>query len=338
MPIFLLECKLIYFLTLTQESYIMTVETIDKIEYSKANSHHYGKVRDSFIFNDKRAIVVSDRISAFDFVLGTVPYKGAVLNQLAAWWFKKLDEINVPHHLIDVPSPNVSVVKNVTVLPIEIIVRGYLTGSTKTSSWYAYQNLDRVICGLTMPEGMKKNEQFDNYLITPTTKPEFGHDESITREQIIERGLVTEEIYKQVEAYALKLFTFGQQVAAKQGLILVDTKYEMGLDADGNLLLIDEVHTPDSSRYWLADSYDARLAKGEEPQSLDKEFVRRMMVAAGYDVDSDEDPSKYLTESVANEASARYLDLYKRMTGEAMVIDDNAISKAAIISALDKMA
>lgn len=315
----------------------MNVESIDKIEYSNADSHHHGKVRDSFIFKDKRAIVVSDRISAFDFVLGTVPYKGAVLNQLAAWWFNKLNEINIPHHMISVPNPNVSVVKNVKVLPIEVIVRGYLTGSTITSSWYAYQNHDRMICGLEMPAGMKKNEKFKEYLITPTTKPEFGRDESITKQEIIEQGLVDAKVWEKVEEYALKMFAFGQEVAAKQGLILVDTKYEMGLDENGELVIIDEVHTPDSSRYWLAESYQERLDNNQEPQSLDKEFVRRMIVDAGYDVDSDDNPSKYLTTEVAAEASKRYLDLYKRVTGEALSIDDNLISKSAIKDCLDSI-
>ena len=164
-------------------------DTIDKTEFDLAQNAHHGKVRDSFVFEDKRAVVVSDRISAFDFVLGTIPYKGAVLNQIAAWWFNQLDAIDVPHHLMDVPHPNISIVKNVQVLPIEIVVRGYLTGSTKTSSWYAYQNHDRTICGLTMPPGMKKNEKFSEPMITPTTKPDLGHDENVSREQIFERRL-----------------------------------------------------------------------------------------------------------------------------------------------------
>lgn len=309
-------------------------QTVYRVEFAGASETHHGKVRDSFIINDQRAIVVSDRVSAFDFVLGTIPYKGAVLNQIAAWWFQQLDGIGITHHLKSTPHPNMSVVTNARVIPIEVIVRGYLTGSTKTSSWYAYQNLDRVICGIEMPAGMKKNQRFDDYLVTPTTKPEFGHDESITEQQIFEQNMLapfcesmgkTEvEIWQEIESTALKLFAYGQQVAARQGLILVDTKYEMGVDPVGRLILIDEVHTPDSSRYWIADSYESRLAAGEEPQSLDKEFVRRMIVEAGYDVDSDEDPAKYLTDEIRINASKKYLQLFEKMTGAKLELETGA--------------
>jgi len=295
--------------------------TIQKTDFSAEKSYH-GKVRDSFVFGDKRAIVVSDRISAFDFVLGTIPFKGAVLNQIAAFWFQKLDKIGVSHHLLSSPHPNISVVKNANVLPIEVVVRGYLTGSTKTSSWYAYQNLDRKICGLEMPAGMKKNEKFPEAIITPTTKPETGHDEPLSREEIIDRGLVEESVYKKAEKYALKMFAYGQKVAAERGLILVDTKYEMGLDDDGNLIVIDEVHTPDSSRYWIEKNYQERLNAGQEPESLDKEFVRKMIVDAGYDVNSAENPSHYLTDEIRLEAAKKYLNLYETITGKTFDISD----------------
>ena len=218
-------------------------------------------------------------------------------------------------------------------IPIEIIVRGYLTGTTKTSSWYAYEHLDRKICGIEMPEGMQKNQQFDDYLVTPTTKPEQGHDEGVSKQQILAQGLLKpfcndmclneEEIWQQIESTALKLFAYGQKVAKKHGLILVDTKYEMGVDEDGELMLIDEVHTPDSSRYWIKRSYKVRFEQGLEPESLDKEFVRRMIVDAGYDVDSDEDPSKYLSDDLRISASQRYIELYEKMTGEEF--DANSI-------------
>jgi phosphoribosylaminoimidazole-succinocarboxamide synthase len=254
--------------------------TVDKINFTEAIQQHHGKVRESFeLLDNKRAIVVTDRISAFDFILGTIPFKGQVLNQITTWWFKKLDGI-VPHHMISMPDPNVALVKSVKVLPIEIIVRGYLTGTTKTSSWYAYQNLNREICGLTMPEGMKKDEKFPEPIVTPTTKPtEAGmHDEAISREEIISQGLVPKDVYNLAEEYALKMFALGQKVAAEHGLILVDTKYEMGIDVDGNLIVIDEVHTPDSSRYWIADTYDERMAQGLAPEALSKEFVREAIV------------------------------------------------------------
>jgi len=329
--------------------------TVSEINFSEAISrhggqaHYKGKVRESFLLNnEKRAIVVTDRISAFDFVLGTVPFKGQVLNQIAAWWFKKLDGI-VPHHLVEVPDPNISLVKNVQPLPVEIIVRGYLTGSTKTSSWYAYQNLDRKICGLEMPEGMRKNQAFFAPIITPTTKPEVGHDESITKQEIIERGLVEKSIYEQAEEYALKMFALGQKLAVERGLILVDTKYEMGIDQEGNLIVIDEVHTPDSSRYWIADEeqdYEiTRLRDHEgqgqeiepiigedgEPVGLDKEFVRRAIVDSGYDVNNEsQNPSDFLTDEIRVSASEKYIELYERMTGEKFVFPDDVKAKERI--------
>ncbi len=299
--------------------------TVDTIQFSGAKEHYKGKVRDTFLLeNDTRAIVVSDRISAFDFVLGTVPFKGQVLNQIAAWWFKKLDGL-VDHHMISVPDPNVSLVKNVKVLPIEIIVRGYLTGSTKTSSWYAYNNLDRMICGIEMPAGMKKNQKFEAPLITPTTKPTDpgAHDEAISKEEILEQGIVTPEMWAKIEKFALDMFALGQKVAAERNLILVDTKYEMGIDADGNLLVIDEVHTPDSSRYWIADTYDSLFADGKEPEALSKEFVRGEIVEKGYDVNSDENPAKYLDDDLRVRAAMRYIDLYERVTGEKFVFPQN---------------
>ena len=309
--------------------------TVNQVDFEQADRVYHGKVRDSFLINNKRVIVVSDRISAFDFILGTIPYKGAVLNQIAAWWFEQMDKLDINHHLISTPHPNVSIVKNATVIPIELIVRGYLTGTTITSSWYAYEHLDRKICGIEMPEDMQKNEEFEDYLVTPTTKPEQGHDEGISKQEILSRGLLKpfcnemclneEEIWQQIESTALKLFAYGQKIAKKHGLILVDTKYEMGVDKDGELMLIDEVHTPDSSRYWIRQSYKARFEQGLEPESLDKEFVRRMIVEAGYDVDSDEDPCKYLSDEIRISASEKYIELYEKMTGEDFEIDTHEL-------------
>lgn len=297
--------------------------TIEKTEFSNGLFFHHGKVRDSFVLDDtRRAIVVSDRVSAFDFVLGTIPFKGQVLNQLAAWWFDKLDEINVPHHLLSVPHPNISVVKNVTPLPIEIIVRAYVTGTTTTSSWYAYQHNDRMISGLEMPAGLLKNQILPKPIITPTTKPEIGHDRNISKGEILAEGLVSSEVYEQIEQYALAMFACGQEIADTQGLILVDTKYEMGLDAQGELVVIDEVHTPDSSRYWVKDSYKAEFAAGQEPTSLDKEFVRRMVVNAGYDVDNDtQHPKDFMTDEIRITAAQKYLELYEIMTGRKINLE-----------------
>lgn len=300
--------------------------TIDEISFPQAQDHYRGKVRETFLLpENKRAIVVTDRISAFDFVLGTVPFKGQVLNQIALWWFKQFDGI-VPHHILQSPDPNVSIVKNVTPLPIEIIVRGYLTGSTKTSSWYAYQNLDRKICGLEMPSGMIKNQAFKTPIITPTTKPETGHDEAISREEIIQQGLVEASVYEKAEKYALEMFTRGQEIADKKGLILVDTKYEMGIDAQGELIVIDEVHTPDSSRYWEKDGYALDTEKNEyRVRSLDKEFVRDALVQKGYDVEKDDqNPKDFLDDEIRIEAAQRYIQLYERMTGEKFVFPENS--------------
>lgn len=301
------------------------ISTLESVGTIAGLSYHNGKVRESYQLDDKRrAIVVTDRISAFDVVFGTIPCKGQVLNQVAGWWFEQVGDL-VPHHFIEMPHPNISLVKNAQPLPIEIIVRGYLTGSTNTSSWYHYQNKNRVICGIEMPEGMQKNQAFEHPIITPTTKPEVGHDESIRREDIISQGLVDEETYVKAEAYALKLFAFGQKKAREKGLILVDTKYEMGLDVDGNLMFIDEIHTPDSSRYWMADTYEDRFKNGEEPDMLDKEFFRGMMIDQGFDpgvADPENvDPTPYMGEEVRLSAGNKYKQLYTQITGE--VFEEN---------------
>lgn len=302
--------------------------TIDTVDFLPIERAHKGKVRESFdLANGDRAIVVTDRISAFDYILGTVPFKGQVLNEIAYWWFKKVGELGVKHHIIDKPDPSVSLVKKAKPLPVEIVIRGYLTGTTKTSSWYAYENLDRKICGIEMPEGMKKNQKFDKPIITPTTKPEVGHDEEISREEIISQGLVSEEIYAKAEEYAYKMFELGQKLAAERGLILVDTKYEMGIDSDGELIVIDEVHTPDSSRYWIADTYQERFEKGEEPQSLDKEFVRRGLVDRGIDIQADPDTydgSRFLDDELRVQASEKYIELFEKITGEKFVFPDQS--------------
>jgi len=307
--------------------------TVDAISFPNAQEHHKGKVRESFVLDDaRRAIVVSDRISAFDFVLGTVPFKGQVLNQIAAWWFRQLDGV-VPHHLIEVSDPNISLVKNVKPLSIEVIVRGYLTGSTKTSSWYAYQNSDRMICGIEMPEGMKKNQIFVTPIITPTTKPsEVGeHDENISSEEVVSRGYLDTPTWEKAQEYALKMFALGQKVAAERGLILVDTKYEMGITPEGELIVIDEVHTPDSSRYWVADTYAELFDAGKEPEALSKEFVRTAIVAKGYDVDdASADPSQYLDDDLRMMAAEKYIDLYERVTGEKFIFPENIDAVARI--------
>ena len=272
-----------------------------------------GKVRISYGLQDgNRLFITTDRLSAFDRVLAGVPYKGQVLNQLAAWWFAQTADI-VPNHVVSVPDPNVLIARNASPLPVEVVVRGYITGVTSTSLWQQYADGTRTIYGHQFPDGLLKNTALPNALVTPTTKAENGgHDEPLTVADVISRRLVQPQLWGETVEAALRLFQRGQQVAASAGLILADTKYEFGLDDDGRLMLIDEMHTPDSSRYWVADSYEERLAAGEEPESLDKEVVRRALRAAGY---SGEGDPPALPDEVWQATSARYIDTYERLTG-----------------------
>ncbi len=290
---------------------LLLKQTIDKTPDISGIKKVSGKVRESYLLSEnRRAILVTDRISAFDKILGTVPLKGQVLNSISNFWFDEMHKIGIPTHHLSSPHPNITINKEAKVLPIEFVVRGYLTGSTITSSWYAYNNNDKTICGIRMPDGMVKNQPFPENLLTPTTKAEAGgRDVNISRGEILDQNIVPEDIYIQAENIALKMFSHGQKIAAEKGLILVDTKYEMGLDENGQVIVVDEIHTPDSSRYWIRETYEARLNEGKEPDSLDKEFVRNMIVEAGYDVDSDDDPSKYMTDELKISAARKYLNL-----------------------------
>ena len=276
-----------------------------------------GKVRVSFALpadagGGRRLFVTTDRLSAFDRVIAGVPYKGQVLNQLAAWWFAQTADI-VPNHVLEIPDPNVLVARSAHPLPVEVVVRGYITGVTSTSLWQQYADGARTIYGHPFPDGLRKNTALPYAFVTPTTKAEHGgHDEPITVAEVVEHGLVEPKMWGQTVEAALQLFRRGQQVAAEAGLILADTKYEFGIDEHGSLLLIDEMHTPDSSRYWVADSYHQRLTAGEEPESLDKEVVRRALLATGYRGDG-EPPA--LPDEVWQQTSARYIDAYERLTG-----------------------
>ncbi len=280
-----------------------------------------GKVRASFALPDdatgpRRLFVTTDRLSAFDRIIAGVPYKGQVLNQLAAWWFEQTRDI-VDNHVLSVPDPNLLVARGATPLPVEVIVRGYITGVTSTSLWKQYADGARTIYGHPFPDGLRKNTALPYALVTPTTKGTDGsHDVPLTVAEVAERGLVPHRRWGEVVEAALLLFRRGQQVAADAGLILADTKYEFGTAPDGSLLLIDEMHTPDSSRYWVADTYDARLAAGDEPESLDKEVVRRALLDAGYAGDG-EPPT--LSAEVWAAASRRYIDAFERLTGTRFV-------------------
>lgn len=276
-----------------------------------------GKVREMFALpGGRRLIVTTDRLSAFDRVLAAVPFKGQVLNQLSAFWFEGTAGL-IPNHLLAVPDPNVSLVRDCTPLPIEVIVRGYISGTTHTALWYRYSLGERRIYGYDLPDGLVKNQQLPAPIITPTTKARAGeHDERIDYSEVVSRGLLDAATWERVQEAALALFRHGQEVARRGGLILVDTKYEFGRDAGSNLVLIDEVHTPDSSRFWVAASYEERLAAGLEPENLDKEFVRLWYAEQGYRGDGE--PPAPPPELLARMAE-RYVRLYEMLTGRAFV-------------------
>ncbi len=294
--------------------------TLDRTELAALGTSYEGKVRDNYTTEDgRRILIASDRISAFDVVLGTIPYKGQVLNRLAAHWFEETAGI-APNHVISVPDPNVTVAHECTPLRAEFIMRAYLTGVTTTSIWYAYERGAREFCGHALPDGMKKNEPLARPILTPSTKADKGdHDESVSADELVRRGLVARDELDAAAAIAERLFAFGQRRAAERGLILVDTKYEMGKTRDGRLVVIDEIHTPDSSRYWYADDYEARLGRGEEPRGLDKEYVRRWLVnERGY---RGEGPPPPLTDDVRVEAARRYIATYELIAGREFVPD-----------------
>ena len=263
----------------------------------------------SFLKGNKR----TDRQSAFDRVFASIPFKGQVLNQTSAWWFKKTEHI-VANHLIEMPDPNVVIAKKCKVIPIEFVVRGYITGSTSTSLWTVYNSGDREYCGNKLPEGLIKNQKLDDNMLTPTTKEEH-HDRPISPKDIIKEGWMTKEDWGFCSKIALDLFSFGQKVAAEHGMILVDTKYEMGVDESGNILLIDEIHTPDSSRYWIKNTYEQRIENGLEPENIDKEFLRLWFVGHCDPYNDDELPPA--PNDLVVELSNRYIYLYETITGES---------------------
>jgi phosphoribosylaminoimidazole-succinocarboxamide synthase len=280
-----------------------------------------GKVRDCFIDSERgeRVIVVTDRLSAFDAVVGTIPFKGQVLNQLAQFWFELTKDI-APNHMLRVPDPNVMIARECEPLPVELVMRAYLTGVTSTSIWKAYEAGARTFCGHALPEGMKKNQPLPKAILTPSTKAAKGdHDVSVSKDELLAMGRIKPELFERAQAIAEKLFAAGQAHAAKRGLILADTKYEMGLAPDGTITVIDEIHTPDSSRYWYADDYEARLAKGEEPRSLDKEYVRRWL--AGEAKWTGDGPPPIMPAEVRCEAARRYIASYELVTGKTFQPD-----------------
>jgi phosphoribosylaminoimidazole-succinocarboxamide synthase len=281
--------------------------TLDDFESNNLGEHYKGKVRENFSQGDKILMITSDRVSAFDHVLGTIPFKGQILSEIANFWFDKTKDL-VPNHIIDTPDPQVLVAKRAKTLPVEVIVRQYITGSL----WREYSSGINGQYGFMLPEGLKKDQKFDEPLLTPSTKAEYGlHDEPISREAIV-NGLVEESVYAKAEEYALTLFKAGQEWAAKQGLILVDTKYEFGI-VDGELIVIDEIHTPDSSRYWVEKEYETRFNNGESQLMLDKENIRQWLIEKGF---SGEGVPPELSEEIRITLAERYVELYRTLTGK----------------------
>lgn len=312
--------------------------TLDKTNFKFKNQTDYykGKVRDVYTIGDKILVMIaSDRISAFDVVLPRgIPYKGQVLNQIAEQFLNETKDI-VPNWLLSTPHPNVSIGKMCQPFKVEMVVRGYLAGHAART----YNSGLRTLCGVTLPEGLKENDKLPKPIITPTTKASEGHDEDISREEIIKQGIVSKEHYEQLEEYTLALYARGQEIANKMGLILVDTKYEFGL-YDGEITLMDEIHTPDSSRYFYKEGYEERQKKGEEQKQLSKEFVRRWLIENGFQ-GKEGQTIPAMSEAWVNEISERYIELYEKVTGKKFVRanSENLLMEveAAINKALEKL-
>jgi phosphoribosylaminoimidazole-succinocarboxamide synthase len=280
-------------------------------DYEGLGRRYEGKVRDVYVQPPHRILVATDRLSAFDRIIAAIPFKGQVLNQLSAWWFEQTRDV-VANHVVAVPDPNVTIGREAEALKVEVVVRGYITGVTDTALWTLYEQGTHRPYGLDLPAGLRKNDRLPEPVLTPTTKGGPGeHDERLSSEEVVERGIVPAALWQQVQEAALEVFRRGSEVASAAGLILVDTKYEFGL-IDGKLALIDEIHTPDSSRYWLADSYAADHAAGREPEGLDKEYVRRWLKSQGY---TGEGPVPTPPPEVVIELAQRYISAYERLTG-----------------------
>jgi phosphoribosylaminoimidazole-succinocarboxamide synthase len=295
------------------------MDIIAETNFRNLGELKHGKVRDIYIQRDRLILVPTDRHSSFDRIIAHIPNKGAVLNLSSAFWFRKTEDI-IKNHVLEIPDPNVTVAKRVKPLAVEAVMRGYLTGTTSTSIWTRYQNGQRQFGDLTLEDGLKKNTELPHPVFDPTTK-EDTHDRSLSLADLVAEGFVSEELLDEVKAAALALFARGQEVAAEHGLILVDTKYEFGVDESGELLLIDEIHTPDSSRYWKLGSHEERTAKEKEPEYFDKEFLRLW-----FKEHSDPYNDAVLPEAPADmvaELSRRYVEIYEQLTGEKFSVDQN---------------
>ena len=290
-----------------------------KTDFDGLGKKYEGKVRDNYTTRDgKRIMVTTDRISAFDRVLGTLPFKGQVLNGAAAWWFERTRSV-APNHLLGVPDPNVMVCVECTPLEVEAVVRAYLTGVSSTAVLTAYEKGAREFCGHKLPDGMRRHEKLPEPILTPSTKaPKGGHDQSVSRAEVLEMGKVTAREFDELAEHAMALFSYGQRLCAERGLILVDTKYEFGKTPDGRIVVMDEIHTPDSSRFWFASSYEEQMARGEDPKSFDKEYLRRWLAGEGFLGDG---PIPHIPDEIRIEAARRYIEACDTIRGRAFEPD-----------------
>ncbi|MDX8536133.1 phosphoribosylaminoimidazolesuccinocarboxamide synthase [Mesorhizobium abyssinicae] len=281
--------------------------------------YYKGKVRENYDLPDgRRIIIATDRLSAFDIILASIPFKGEILTQTARYWFEETADI-CPNHVLEYPDPNVVVGTRLDILPVEIVVRGYLAGTTSTSILTRYRKGERAMYGMTLPDGLRDNEKLAEPVITPTSKAsDGGHDEPLSKAEILDQGLLTPAQWDTVSNYALRLFARGQARAAERGLILADTKYEFGTDRNGTIILADEIHTPDSSRYWIAASYEQAFASGERPESFDKDFIRSWVAAR---CDPYRDPIPTIPDEIVEQASRVYAQAYEAITGKEFVPD-----------------
>lgn len=288
---------------------------LDTVNIPELPNHYHGKVRENYDLPDgNRIIIATDRLSAFDTILTSIPYKGQILTQIARYWFDQTRDI-CPNHVVSYPDPNVVIGKRLEILPVEIVVRGYLAGSTSTSILTRYKAGQREMYGITLPDGLKPHQKLPEPIITPTSKAfDGGHDEPLSPAEILFKGLLSVTQWKTLSDYAFKLFARGQEMAAKRGLILVDTKYEFGVDENGTIILADEIHTPDSSRYWIAESYQDSLESNTVPKSFDKDFVRNWVSQR---CDPYKDPIPEIPASLVRDTSAVYIKAYEAITGDA---------------------
>lgn len=293
--------------------------TVKETRFDFLDNRYGGKVRDTYVYEDQLVLITSDRISAFDHILRqTIPFKGQVLNRLAAWFFGQTEDI-VPNHIVSLPDPNVTIAKRCDAIPVEFVVRGYLAGH----AWRTYRDGGRELCGKRLTDGLQQNSRLPNPILTPATKAEEGHDEDISRAGILDRGILPADLFDELERISLALFQRGTERAAEHGLILVDTKYEFGLDSGGQIVVIDEIHTPDSSRYFYADTYEELLDRDEPQRQLSKEFVREWLMDHGFQgLEGQILPD--LSDAFRMEVAGRYIELFEQVTGTTFEPDTSS--------------